>query len=74
MVIPEMAIVATGRQNSVMVVADGDETKVAKKEVKLGSRMLGFVEILSGLNEKDRVVTDGVGVKDYQVRLVTHGH
>ncbi|NRA67761.1 MAG: efflux RND transporter periplasmic adaptor subunit [Pseudobacteriovorax sp.] len=60
LVIPEMAIVATGRQNSVMVVADGDETKVAKKEVKLGSRMLGFVEILSGLNEKDRVVTDGV--------------
>ncbi|ABS61799.1 efflux transporter, RND family, MFP subunit [Parvibaculum lavamentivorans DS-1] len=55
-VIPEEALVPSGTQNFVFVVA-GDVA--ARREVRTGARRPGEVEILSGLAAGERVVTHG---------------
>lgn len=58
-VIPEEALVPLGRQSFVLLVDESDGNKVVRREVKLGARRPGEVEILEGLAEGDKVVTRG---------------
>ncbi len=55
-VIPEEAISPTASASWVWVVADG---KATRREVELGVRMPGFVEVLKGVDVGDRVVIGG---------------
>lgn len=55
--IPEEAIVVEGDATTVFLFADG---KALKRDVKVGSRQFGSVEVLDGLAAGDPVVTRGV--------------
>jgi membrane fusion protein, multidrug efflux system len=54
--VPEEALVPEQARQFVYVVEDG---KAAKREVTLGRREPGFVEVTAGLAEDDRVVIEG---------------
>jgi membrane fusion protein (multidrug efflux system) len=56
LMLPEQAIVPENEQHFVYVVADG---KAQKREVKIGRRRPGEVEVLQGLSADDGVVVDG---------------
>jgi membrane fusion protein (multidrug efflux system) len=56
LMLPEQAIVPENDQHFVYVVADG---KAHKREVKIGRRRPGEVEVLQGLTADDGVVVDG---------------
>ena len=56
--IPEEALIPVGHKQFVMRV---DEDDVAHKvEITLGRRRVGVVEVLEGLSEGDRVITEGI--------------
>ncbi|WPF87420.1 efflux RND transporter periplasmic adaptor subunit [Cyanobacterium aponinum AL20118] len=56
--IPESALQVGERDNIVFVVNNqSSETKVIAKEVTLGKRRNGKVEVLTGLNEADKIVS-----------------
>ena len=58
--VPEEAIIARGRDASVYVVdPKSDSPTVAKREVKIGVREEGIVEIVSGLSDGEFVIVDG---------------
>lgn len=57
LVIPESAIIPINQKQYVYQIVDN---KVQRAEVLIGRRKPGFVEILSGLNQGDEVVTQGV--------------
>ncbi len=60
LVIPEEAIITIGNQKSVLVVVEKDGANTVKKVmIDLGTRRQGEVEVLSGLERGDRVVTHG---------------
>ena len=60
LVIPEEAVVPSGSQYHVLVVQDTENGQtVAKKKVELGVRRQGEVEVLSGVEPGDLVVTHG---------------
>ncbi|MBC7378973.1 MAG: efflux RND transporter periplasmic adaptor subunit [Burkholderiaceae bacterium] len=83
LVIPEEAIVPQGGRQFVLKVVDGpDGAKVSQRvEVKVGIRRPGRVEITSGLNEGDRIITagqqrvqkDGTAVRIIQVAQAAAG-
>jgi membrane fusion protein (multidrug efflux system) len=54
--VPEQALVPIEDRQYVFVAADD---KADRREVKIGERQPGFVEILSGLKSGDRVVVEG---------------
>ena len=56
LMLPEQAIVPENEQHFVYVVADG---KAHKREIKIGRRRPGEVEVLQGLTVDDGVVIDG---------------
>lgn len=56
LVVPEQAIWPIGQDKTVFVVVDG---KAVQRTVRLGERQPGFVEVVSGLNHGDIVVTAG---------------
>ena len=56
LIIPEEALVPEQARQFVYVVADG---RVTKREVQIGRREPGRVEIAQGLKEGERVVTEG---------------
>jgi membrane fusion protein (multidrug efflux system) len=59
-VIPEEALMPLGPMNYVFLSIEKDGSMVAdRKEVKIGSRQPGIVEIIDGVNEGDTVVTHG---------------
>ena len=58
-VAPEEALVPTGRQNFVYVVKYDGGLKAEKREVSIGTRLEGKVEILSGLEPGEVIVTHG---------------
>ena len=57
-VIPEEALIPVGRQTYVLVV-DPENNTAVRKEVEIGARRPGAIEILSGLDEGELVVTHG---------------
>ncbi len=60
LVIPEEALVPKGETSSVFVVAENDGLDtLEKRDVEIGARRSGEVEILSGLTAGERVVTHG---------------
>jgi membrane fusion protein, multidrug efflux system len=56
LVLPEQSLVPVEDKQFVFVVVDG---AVVRKQVTVGRRKPGFVQILSGLNEGDSVVVEG---------------
>jgi membrane fusion protein, multidrug efflux system len=56
LVIPEQALTPEAEKQFVFVVADG---KVAQREVRIGLRRPGSVEILAGLSEGEQVIVEG---------------
>ena len=56
LVIPEEALTPEAERQYVFVVADG---KVSRREVRIGGRRPGTVEILAGLTAGERVVVEG---------------
>ena len=56
LVIPEEALSPEAERQYVYVVADG---KVSRREVRIGGRQPGTVEILAGLSAGERVVVEG---------------
>lgn len=59
-VVPERAIIARGANAFVYVVDPKSQApKIEKKDVSLGARAEGEVEILKGIDPNDYVVTDG---------------
>lgn len=62
LLIPEGAIVPEDSRHFVFVVDDG---QVSKRQVEIGRRRPGEVEILQGLTQQDQIVTDGtLNVRD----------
>lgn len=60
LVIPEEAIVPEGRRSFVFVVGNRDQkTIVQRKEISIGARQPGIVEVLDGISAGDAVVTHG---------------
>jgi membrane fusion protein, multidrug efflux system len=60
LVVPEEALIPMGRKNFVLVVSgDGDDAVAERREVEIGGRREGEVEMVSGLSAGERVVTHG---------------
>ena len=58
--IPEGAIQPLGPDNFVLVaVSDGDKVIARQRKVEIGLRQGGQVEVLSGLEEGERIITEG---------------
>ena len=69
--VPEKVMVSLGEKQFVFVASDG---RVTRREVKLGRREVGMVEVREGLTAEEWVVTDGVGkLRDGAQVEVTHG-
>ena len=60
LVVPEEALLPMGNTNHVLLVNQTtDPTTTEKREVQIGKRRPGEVEILAGLSEGDQVVIHG---------------
>lgn len=60
MVVPELAIVQSGKRSTVFLVdAESDQPQAKEVTVTMGKRVPGGVEILAGLETGDRVVIKG---------------
>ncbi|NCT41459.1 MAG: efflux RND transporter periplasmic adaptor subunit [Alphaproteobacteria bacterium] len=60
LIIPEETLTANGADNYVLVVTTTDgKTSAERRKVELGARQFGSVEILSGLEEGEKIVTHG---------------
>lgn len=60
LVIPEEALIPQARQNFVLIVTETDEGTIAeRRQVTIGSRRPGEVEILEGLSVGELVITHG---------------
>ena len=65
--VPERALVSVQNNHFLFVVGKGEEgVQIVKRTpVEIGRRFPGFVEIVSGIQEGDRVVSDGlIGLAD----------
>ncbi len=62
LVISEAALMPLASNNFVFIVKESADKKaiVEKKKIEIGQRLVGFVEVISGLVEGDKVVTHGV--------------
>jgi len=61
LVIPEKAVVANGDKTFAFVLDEtSDPPKAARREIALGTRTAGFVEVLSGLESGETIVTEGM--------------
>lgn len=74
LIIPEGAVASKGNQKSVLAIGKNDkgEAIAVEKIVTIGSHQTGFVEILSGLNESDKVIIEGQikAQPDTQVKVI----
>jgi membrane fusion protein (multidrug efflux system) len=59
LVVPESALVPLGQQVFVFRAVESDGNRVERREVRVGARRPGEVEVLEGLAPGDRVVTHG---------------
>lgn len=61
LVVPESALVPMGSNNFVFVTQQQNSAvAVERREIKIGERMQGFVEVLTGVNHDDKVVIHGL--------------
>jgi len=67
LVVPAQAILRTGQRN--VVIVDLGEGSFAPREVLTGHEGGGYVEILEGLNEHDRIVTSSQFLIDSESSL-----
>lgn len=68
LIIPEDAVLRTGRRNIVWV--KSHDTAFEQREVILGMKSGGYFQILSGLNEGEEIVKNGGFLIDSESRLV----
>lgn len=61
LVLPITAVVEADAQNAFVYVFDSGSSKVSKKPVKIGKIYEDTVELISGLNSGDKIVTRGSG-------------
>jgi membrane fusion protein, multidrug efflux system len=60
LVVPEKSILAKGRKNFVFIVdPKADQPTAVKREIKIGRRQTGLVEVLDGVKVGQHVITDG---------------
>ncbi len=59
LVIPEESLVPLGDRQSVLLVEAGEGNTVVRREIRIGARRAGEVEVLAGLNAGDRVISHG---------------
>lgn len=59
LVVPEEALVPRGRRNTVLVVDEAADNTLERREVEIGARRPGSVEVVSGLTAGEKVVTRG---------------
>lgn len=60
LIIPEEALIKRGNKNFVFVVQENEGKIIAtEKEIEIGARRRGDIEVLSGLNENDQVINHG---------------
>jgi membrane fusion protein (multidrug efflux system) len=59
LLIPEEALVPQGEQQFVLLVDPANGNRVARREVHIGGRRPGEVEVLSGLQPGEKVITHG---------------
>lgn len=71
LMVPESAVLYTGPRR--LVFLDLGEGRFRPKQVQLGARSGDFYEVISGLQEGDRVVTSGNFLVDAEARLRTGG-
>jgi len=67
LVVPQEAVIATGRRNVVIVA--GDDNRFVPVDVTLGRPLEADVEVRSGLSEGQRVVTSGQFLIDSEASL-----
>lgn len=61
LVVSESALVPFGSNNFVFVIkSENGKTLVERRQISVGQRLHGYVEVLSGLVENDKVVTHGL--------------
>ena len=65
--VPEDAVIDTGTRQVAFVVSDG--THFQPREVTLGTKGEGYVEVVKGLNEGDKVVTSAQFLIDSDSRI-----
>jgi membrane fusion protein (multidrug efflux system) len=58
LLIPESALMPRGSDQFVFVV-EGEENRVVKRKIAIGARRPGEVEVLSGLQIRERIITHG---------------
>jgi membrane fusion protein (multidrug efflux system) len=58
-VVPEEALMPEGRRHFVMVVDPQDGNRIARREIRIGARRPGEVEVVEGLEPGELVVTQG---------------
>jgi len=58
-VIPESALVPLGQTQYVLVVDESQDNLVERREIQTGTRRPGAVEVISGLQAGDKVITHG---------------
>lgn len=72
LVIPEAALIPEGQRQTVLVLQENEAPRVEAREIRIGARRAGEVEVLEGLAEGDLVVAHGTErVRDGQeARLI----
>jgi membrane fusion protein, multidrug efflux system len=58
-VMPEEVLIPLGDRHFVLLVDEGNDNTVVRREVRIGSRRPGEVEILEGLTPGEKVITHG---------------
>ncbi|WP_444984101.1 efflux RND transporter periplasmic adaptor subunit [Halomonas mongoliensis] len=59
-VVPESVLVPSGDRQYVLVIDEDDQNRVERREVKVGERRTGQVEILEGIEAEELLVAHGV--------------
>ena len=59
LVIPEESLVPLGDRQSVLLIEAGEGNTVVRREIRIGARRAGEVEVLAGLSEGDQVISHG---------------
>lgn len=59
-VVPESALIPSGERQYLLVIDEGEEPRVERREVRIGERRSGDVEVLEGLDAGTLVVSHGV--------------